>query len=126
MGTKIQATALTASGDTVKTLIDTLTVPKTAKAIVGLWAYGNAAATVTSGECISGIVEYESNDLSLQPLQIPLEQLTVLTSGATNSQNKVWPVNIPVSGGEEIKVYVTMDVAQTGALKARAGIIYDA
>lgn len=126
MGTKLQVSAATASGDTTKTLIDTLTVPKSAKAIVGIYGHGIGAATLTTGEAVTGIIELESNDLNLAPCQIPLEQVTILTSGAVAQATKVWPVNIAVSGGEEIKGYITMDMAQTGGLKARFGIVYDA
>jgi hypothetical protein len=120
---KAQTSTLTATGDTVKTLIDTLTVPASAKMIVGVWCQAVAAATMTSGEAITGMLELESDDLNLTPMQLPLDCVQVLTSGAVAFSPRVWNVMIPVKGGEKIRGYVTMDVAQTGGLKARFGFI---
>jgi|SaaInl7_200m_RNA_FD_contig_101_325193_length_1854_multi_3_in_0_out_0_3 hypothetical protein len=123
--TKIVTSSATATGDTVKTLIDTLTVPIDAKAIVGVFAYAAAAATLTTGEAISGILELESDDMNISPFKIPLEVVTVLTNGAVAYNPRIWPVNIPVTGGAKIKGSMTMDMAQTAALKGRFGLIYD-
>lgn len=122
---KAQSSALTATGDTTKTLIDTITTPLGAKAIVGVWAYASAAATLTSGEQVSGLLELESSDINLQPMQLPLDIIAILTSGATTQNPRVWNLNIPLSGQARINGYMTMDVAQTGALKGRFGFIYD-
>lgn len=118
-----QTSALTASGDTTKTLIDTITVPASARTIKQIWAYGVAAATLTTGEAVTGIIELESPDVALQPMQLPLDCVTVLTSGAVAFSPRVWNVDIPVPGQAKINGYITMDMAQTGALKARFGIV---
>ena len=118
-----QAGDATATGDTVKTSMGTITIPSAARRIVGFWAYGVAAATLTSGEAASGLLELESPDVALQPLQVPLDVVDVLTSGATSFSPRVWACNIEVSGNARITGYITMDVAQTGALKGRFGII---
>lgn len=122
---KAQSSALVASGDTTKTLIETLQVPQNARMIVGIWAYACAAAAITTAEQASGILELESPDINIQPLQLPLDIVGVLTSGAFSLSPRIFPANIPVSGGERISGYVTMDVAQTGAFKARFGFIYE-
>jgi hypothetical protein len=121
---KCQVSAATATGDTVKTLIDTLTVPATAKKIIGVWSYAVGAATLTSGEAVPGIIELESDDIALVPFQLPLECVVILTSGTTAFSPRVWNVSVPVNGGEKIRGYITMDMAQTGALKGRFGLIY--
>lgn len=119
-----QVSALTATGDTVKTIIDTVTVPSGAKRIKGIWCYAVAGDTLTSGEVASGIVEFESVDINIAPLQLPLDIVDILTSGAVAMNPRIMPVDIPVKGQERISGYVTMDMAQTGALKARFGFIY--
>lgn len=124
MSTKAQVSACTAAGDTVKTKIDELQVPQSCKAIIGVWCHALAGAGLTTLENVTGIFELESPDVALQPLQFPLEQVGVLTSGTPAIPTKVWPVNIPVSGGEKITGYVTMDMAMTVANKARFGLIY--
>ena len=125
MRTFLQASALTASGDTTETLIDTQTLSSRAKRIVGLWAYGCAAATMTSGEVSSGIVRFDSPDFTMSPCQIPLSIFNILTSGAAALEVRIIPVNIPCVGSSRVSAYVTMDMAQTGGVKARFGVIYE-
>jgi len=125
MTIKAQASALTATGDTTKTSIDTITIPKGVKRIVGIWCYAAAAAAMTTAEAISGIVEFESSDVNLVPLQLPLDIISALTSGSVAISPRIFPANILVNGGERIQGYVTMDMAQTSALKARFGLIYE-
>jgi hypothetical protein len=119
-----QSSALTAAGDTTKTLIDTIQVPQTATAIVGVWGHALGGPGSTTLENFTGIIELESPDIALQPMQFPLDCVVVLTSGSVAISPRVWPVNIPVHGGERISGYVTMDMAITVANKARFGFIY--
>ena len=123
---KAQSGAATATGDTTKTSMGTLTVPSTARRIIGIWAYAVAGAGLTTLENASGILELESDDMALQPLQLPLDVVVVVTSGVATLSPRVWPVSIPVKGQEKITGYITMDLAQTIALKGRFGLIYEA
>lgn len=118
-----QASAKTATGDTVKTLIDTVQVPQTARKVVGIWCYAIGGPGVTTLENASGIFELESDDLPLVPLQFPLDIVTVLTSGVGMLNPRIFPVNIPLTGGERIRGYITMDMAMTVALTGRFGLI---
>jgi len=125
MSFKSQASAVVASGDTTKTSLGTLTIPKLCKRITGIWAYAVGGAGLTTLENVSGIVELESPDINLAPLQLPLDVVTIVTSGSAAFSPRVWNVNIPVSGGEEITAYVTIDMALTIASTCRWGLIYD-
>lgn len=125
MATKAQVSAATAAGDTTKTIIDTLTIPQNVKRIVGVWCHAVAGAGITTVENVTGIFELESDDLSLTPFQLPLDCVVVLTSGTAAFNPRVWPTNLPVNGGEKVRGYVTMDMAQTVANKARFGLIYE-
>lgn len=122
---KYQVSAKTATGDTVKTLIDTLTVPAKAKALVGVWAEAYCGAGMTTLENITGILELESDDINLQPMQLPLDAVVITGTGVGIVQPKVWPMNVPLNGGEKIKAYITMDLALTIANTARVGFVYD-
>lgn len=122
---KYLISALTATGNTTKTSIDTITLPANCKQVLGAYSYAMAAATLTSGESPTGILELESVDINIQPCQLPLPESTILTSGAISRQHQVWPLNWPVKGGERIQGSITMDMAQTGALKARFGLVVD-
>lgn len=125
MQTFVQMSDLTATGDTTKTKIGTITLSARARKITGFCCYAAAAAIITSGEPISGVVEFESSDFpnGLQPMQLPLDVVDCLTSGATSYTPRFFPVQIPCRGQEKVDVYVTMDMAMTGALKARGFIV---
>jgi hypothetical protein len=126
VSTKAQSSDAVATGDTTRTLIGTLTLAQSAKRIIGVWCYACAAAAMTSTEAITGIFDLESPDVSdLKPLQLPLDVIMTLTSGVAAFNPRIFPVDIPVNGKVDISGYVTMDMAQTGALKARFGLIYE-
>jgi len=126
MATKAQMSALTATGDTVKTLIDTITMIQSAKRIIGIWCYAVAAAGLTIAESVTGVVEFESDDSPIAPLQLPLDIVNMLTSGAVAFNPRIFPVDIPINGQAKIKGSVTMDMTQTSAFKARFGFIIEA
>lgn len=125
MSCKVQSSTLTASGDTTKTLIDTVTVPQGVKKLVGVVHQHAGAATLTSGEPVTGLFELESDDLPMVPMQFPTATIDILTSGACALNPFIWPVDVPVVPGSRIKGYITMDMAQTGALKSRFTLIYE-
>jgi len=123
---KAQVSALTSLGDTVKTLVDTITVPGGVQAIIGIWGYATGGAGLTTLENVTGILELESDDLPLTPLQIPLDIVVVLTSGVAAFSPRIWAITIPVTPGvSKIKGYMTMDMAITVANKGRFGFIYN-
>jgi hypothetical protein len=117
--------ASVAAGDTVKTSLGTITLPANSRQILGVWAYGVGGPGATTLENVTGIVELESPDVNLQPCQIPLEQVGMLTGGAFTVQSKVWPMNAQVHGTERITGYVTMDMAQTVANTCRFGLVVE-
>ena len=116
-------TGLTAAGDTVKTDIGEITFTKTGKWI-GVWAYAEAVAGLTTIVPNSGIFEIESSTINgLLPCKIPLAIAQALTSGGSAKDVKVWPMDIQVAKGDKAKGWVTMDVAQTGANECRWGVV---
>lgn len=124
---KYLTSALVATGDTVKTEIETLVLPASTKAILGVWSYADAGASVTIAEPVTGILELESEDLPISPCKVPLEQVVLLTSGMTSVPSHVWPLNAGGAlGGARIKGSITMDMAMTSAFKARFGLVLDA
>jgi hypothetical protein len=125
MRTYFDCTDATASGDTVETKIGTITLSAKAKRIIGVWAYACAGATMTIAEVQTGICRLDSSDISLAPFKFPLDQITLLTSGAVALPTHIIPVSVPVVGMAKVDAFVTMDMAQTGALKCRVGILYE-
>lgn len=123
--TYADCTPATLTGDTTETTLGTITVSAKARRIVGIWCYALAGAALSTAEAVSGIFRLDSKDLDLGPSKWPLDVVTVLTSGAVGFSPRIFPVDIPVLGKEVVEILVTMDMAQTGALKARGGLIYE-
>lgn len=118
-------TPATATGDTTETLMGTITLSSKAKKIIGVWATAIGSATLTTGEAPTGIFRLQSDSVDLAPSKWPLDNVTILTSGAVGLPTHIIPCNIPVVGLAQVNAYITMDQAQTGALKGRVGIIYE-
>jgi hypothetical protein len=118
-----QASALVAAGDTVKTSIGEITNLVAGK-LVGVWCYSTGVAGLTTIVPNSGIFELESAQVNnLLPASFPLGIAQALTSGASDKDVKVWPMDVPVKANDKIECKVTMDVAQTGANSCRWGIV---
>lgn len=115
--------AATASGDTTKTSLGTITLPAGSKRIEGVWAYASGGAGLTTLENVSGIVELESPDVNIQPCQIPLEGEIIVGTGVACVPTKVWPMNAVVHGTERITGYVTMDNALAINPDCRFGLV---
>ena len=124
MATKASCSAAVPSGDTTKTTIATITTPADAKRIVAITQNHAGGATVTTAETISGMLELESEDMGITPLQIPFAQVACLVSPAL-AQIPPFPVDIPLPKQVRILGSVTMDMAQTGAITSRFGLVYD-
>lgn len=122
---KYLAGAATASGDTVKTSLGTLTLPSGAKQIVGAWVAGHGGAGMTTLENVSGILELESPDVNLQPCQIPLDTIAIVGTGMAAVPVKVWPMNVPVTTGVRVTGYVTMDQALAINPSVRFGLVVE-
>ncbi len=125
MKTYADASSAVATGDTVETTIGTLTLSAKARRIVGVWCHAVAGAGLTTLENMTGIFRLSSGDLDISPAKYPLDCVGALTSGAFALNPRIFPVNIPVKGGEQIECFVTMDMAITIANKARWGLIYE-
>lgn len=109
-----QLSTATASGDTTKTNVGSITLNARARKILGVFAVSVGGAGVTTLENVTGRLEIESSSLpQIQPLQVPLSPVTVLTSGSAAPDIKVWPVGLDCKGQEILTGYATMDMALT-------------
>ena len=125
MGTKYLTSDSTATGDTTKTIIDTLTIPMGVKRISGVMV-SLGGAGLTTLESTSGILTLESDsDINLKPCVIPLPIMMALTSGVCAYEPRIYPVDVAVNGGEKIEGYVTMDMTQTINPTARFTLILE-
>lgn len=118
-------TSATAEGSTTETLVGTITLSSKAKRIIGIWATAIGGDTLTSTEAVTGIFRLQSDSVDMAPSKWPLDQWTILTSGASALPAHIIPVNIPVVGLAQINAYVTIDDTTTGTLKVRVGLVYE-
>jgi len=118
----------TASGDTTRTSIGTVTLPANVKKITGIAAYGAAAGAMTTAEAITGKVDFSFSGVENGPpnFEIPLVGVSALTSGAVSIPNEVYPTgDLGKVANAVIEGFVTMDMAQTGALKCRFTVFFE-
>lgn len=116
----------TALGDTVKTKVGaTLTLPKNAKAIVGVWGHALGGPGSTTLEHVSGIMEFDAPGLNLAPMVLPLDNHTITGTGVAHVPIHVWPMNVSNVGTAEVTCYMTLDMAITLANTGRWGLIYE-
>ncbi len=120
-----QASASTATGDTVKTSIGDITLTAKAKKIIGFGAYATGGGGNTTLENVSGILEVESSDLSIAPQIYPLDTVSITGTGMAVLTPRVWPTDIDCGGGEVLTGYITLDLAQTINPSARWFVITD-
>lgn len=109
----MQCSASTATGDTTKTSIGNITLTAKANKIVGFGAYATGGAGNTTLENVSGILEIESSDISIAPQIYPLDTVSLTGTGMAVLSPRIWPIDIPVKGGEVLTGYITLDLAQT-------------
>jgi hypothetical protein len=127
MAKKYMSSAVITSGDTVKTTGGTLTAPKNAKRLLGVWAHMSGGPGVTTLESRAGLFELESTDYpDVMPCQIPLDPDTSLTGGCISKSVKVWPLDIAIgNNGPTFTGWFTMDMTQTINPTGRWGLVFE-
>ena len=107
---------------TTKKLLSTVTLPKDTKRLVSAGGYAIAAAGMTTGETLGGILELESDDINIAPCQIPTTIVSALTNGAVAVEAKMYPIDFDNPGAARIRCSMTEEMISTGNVKGRAYI----
>ncbi|GAH92923.1 unnamed protein product [marine sediment metagenome] len=110
---------------TTEVKIGTIILSAKAKKIIGLWAYAIGGGALTTAESVTGIVRLDSPDFSIAPMRFPLDCVSVLATTGVGFAPRILPVDIPAVGNGKVDCFVTLDMAASGALKSRVGIIYE-
>jgi len=100
----------------------TITLPSTTKKIVGVFV--SVGGVLTTAQGTSGLCEFEADNIQLKPCQIPVPDMSLVTSGAASVVPRVWPLDADAKGSTTISSYVTLDMANTGAIYCRTGVAY--
>lgn len=117
-------TASTALSDTTEKLIDTLTVPDEVSRLVGVSGHAMGGAGITTLENVTGKMRIRNKSRG-EESEFLLDIVGVLTSGSPAYSPKVHPCDMQVSQGNQIEVYMTMDLAQTVANTGRACLVFE-
>lgn len=117
-------TSATATGDTVETSVGTISLPSTAKRIIGIGiSLGSAGTTTLEG--VSGIFRVKISNLDVTPGNFPFSYGTGNGAGWISTKPEIFPVNWANIGNGVVTFYVTMDMTMTVNPTARGFVIFE-
>ena len=119
------STAATASGDTVETLLGTITLPSNATRILGVGIGSPSTATLTTLEAMTGYFRVECSSIDVTPGKFPFAGPNIVGTGGCYAPFKIWGVDWSPAANAVVKIYVTMDMAQTADPTFRGFVIYE-
>lgn len=114
----------TALSDTTEKLIDTITVPSNVSRIIGVSGHAMGGAGITTLENVTGKLRIRNKSKG-EENEFLLDVVGVLTSGCPAYSPKVHPCDMPVTAGEQIEGYMTMDLAQTVGNTGRFCLVFE-
>lgn len=117
-------TACTAAGDTTETSIGTITLPASARRVIG-FGVNQGGPGITSAEGTAGMFRLACNSLDITPSKYPIDGGMQLTTGVYQQDIRVWPCSFSPVANAQFTFYVTMDEAQTAANTFRGFIIFE-
>jgi len=123
MGLHYQIADAVALTDTTEKSLGTITITGKARRLIGVWCLPNGGAGNTTLENVSGKFRLTSPDLSLEPAEFPLPELTITGTGVSRGEAKVWPMEVEVPQNAKLECLVTLDLAQAINSTARWGIV---
>jgi len=123
MALHYQISSAVALTDTTEKSLGTITVSGKAKMLIGVWCLPNGGAGNTTLENVSGKFRLSSPDVSFEPAEFPLPELTITGTGVSRGEAKVWPLETPVPANAKVECLVTLDLAQTVNSTARFGLV---
>jgi len=125
MSLHYQISSAIALTDTVEKSLGSVTITGKARRLIGVWCLPNGGAGNTTLENVSGQFRITSPDVSLEPAQFPLPEMTITGTGVSRGEAKVWPLDVEVPQNAKIEALVTLDLAQTINSTARFGIVLE-
>lgn len=111
------------------TALGTITLAEKASKIVGVCGILSQDGVLVAGEELTGFFYLASDDVKLEPMQLPFNNVHGAGLGATifgGSQGLInyIPVDIPVAGGARINAYVDLNTAVTNAADVEVFLAY--
>ena len=118
-------TDATASGDMTETLLGTITLPANATRILGVGVGSPSTATLTTLEAMTGFFRVQISSIDVTPGNFPFAGPNIVGTGGTFAPFKIWAVDWAPAANAQIKIYVTMDLAQTANPTYRGFVVYE-
>jgi len=118
-----QVGASVATTDTVEVSLGSITLTAKARMVIGVWCHAQGGAGNTTLENVTGTFRLQSSDVDLIPITLPLKLYAITGTGAVIDDVKVWPIEVPVGGTEQIECLLTLDLAQAINPTARFGLV---
>lgn len=108
IGTKF--TGYTALSSTTPQLLGgaNLKLPDGVKEVIGIVVYATSPAGNTAGEPIACYADVQSDDVRPNPFTVlasPIGSSLLKSCAQPQGQSPFYPMNMPVNGGEELKIY---------------------
>jgi hypothetical protein len=113
-----------------RTALGTIPLSEKATRIVGIFGSLKQSGVLTTAEELTGFFDLSSDDVDLAPSQWMFNEVSgagigALIQGAPALIPQVHRVDIPVIGGADIDVFVTLGVAVTNAANVDIFILYE-
>lgn len=114
----------------VRTLVGTIALSEKATRIVGIFGSLKQSGVLVTAEELTGFFDLVSDDISLAPSQWMFNEVSgagigALIQGAPALPPNIHRVDIPVIGGADIDVYVTLGVAVTNPANVDVFLMYE-
>jgi hypothetical protein len=114
----------------VRTLVGTIALSEKATRIVGIFGSLKQSGVLVTAEELTGFFDLASDDVALAPSQWMFNEATgaglgALIQGAPATIPQVHIVDIPVIGGADIDVYITLGVAVTNPANVDVFLLYE-
>lgn len=115
------------STETTETSLGTITLPATAKRIIGVW--GVCQANSTTDEIAISYFRLASDDVPLEPAKFPGQMAwsntgTVAGGGFYDGGPRIIPVDLPATASAKIRCYMTLSAALTDGAHGAVGVIF--
>jgi len=113
-----------------RTAVGTIALSEKATRIVGIFGSLKQSGVLVTAEELTGFFDLSSDDISLSPSQWMFNEVSgagigALIQGAPATMPQVHLVDIPVIGGADIDVFVTLGVAVTNPANVDVFVLYE-
>ncbi len=122
----VQGPGSTAAAVANRTSLGSLTLPQSARKILGFKVTAAPVGTYAASKILAGYIQVESEDVNIEPFHIPLEPVGgyLTLGGGFVKEATLWIANHPCDGGSVLDFYNVADVAPNAAPEIQVTTIF--